>query len=381
MFSFLSSTYLIERLFGVGTYVALLLIFCNIIGSCKRTNVKRWLVVYATILAVLAFFYVPGANADLVSLTSYMHSWSAQSPRWLIESMSASSTPTYVLYFWLIGKLGIDGLLPAVTTFLGMLFLFAPIGNLARRADVKQSVLPWILALMMCFGILMGFASNIRNGLAFSMIFWCWYKEAFEEKSVLLHLPLYVIGGLMHSAALALVALRLALLIAQPQQTLGKRFIYLLGVVLVVLFVMRSGSAWWDGMMEKGTNYLSNGGYSYVWQYLLHIIMLAYTVYVLFVGRRCRCYSVGAKRFRQAAIVMSVGLFVFLPLSYAAFTRFCDFVFFVIAIVAGETLNDDDVTVYAPRFGSITAAAVVICLALSVTRGNLSGFKYFLIEG
>ena len=80
---FLQSTMLIERLFGVGAYVLALGYFYNQIRCSKDSRkIEKYLNHYLIVLCILAFFYVPGASADLSRWRAMAEPWKNADLMW-----------------------------------------------------------------------------------------------------------------------------------------------------------------------------------------------------------------------------------------------------------------------------------------------------------
>ena len=111
---FLQSTMLIERLFGVGAYVLALGYFYNQIRCSKDSRkIEKYLNHYLIVLCILAFFYVPGASADLSRWRAMAEPWKNADLMWFLENrVIVSTVPAGYLLVFLCQKTGIDGILP-----------------------------------------------------------------------------------------------------------------------------------------------------------------------------------------------------------------------------------------------------------------------------
>lgn len=376
---FISNTMLIERLCGVSAYVLGLIVICNAIYVSKRASVKRCLVLYALYLTALAFFYVPGDSADLTRLLVHMHDWSYLDFPDLISLMGRNASPAYPLYFWAIGQFGVDGLLPAVTTFIGMMCLFSCIWDYADRFECNKRSVVLAVAVVMSTGFFVSLISDIRNMLAFMIIARCFYGECYRKSSVLAHIILYAFAAFLHPAALFVVVLRMVLLIFERKSSLAEAFLSFFLVVLLFALLFFYASDYLAEMVRRGSNYLASGEYSYFWEYLINGIMMAYAVYVLISSRKAEAKREETRPLKQALVVLCVISIAAAPFSFAIFTRFATLVLFLMPPLVMELL-EDEAFLAKSRFVTLTKLEVIVCLLLACARGNLSGYKFFLLK-
>ena len=160
----------VERLCGVLLYVLVSLIVCNGIYIGKA-SIKRWLIGASLVFGLLGYLYIPGANADLTRLLEYMHHYASMSPSDVIEFASHTSTPVYILYFWLIGQFGNDALLPGITTLFGHLLILSCYWDYAEIKGCDREYVAWGIGLFLVSGAFIDLASGIRNELAFAIVF------------------------------------------------------------------------------------------------------------------------------------------------------------------------------------------------------------------
>lgn len=374
--SFLESTMLIERLAGVLAYSLALLIVCNGICVSKPGSVKKWLVTYAVVLAVMAFFYVPAESADLYRLESFMRNWSSQDVSWLIDSMSSSSTPSYILYFWLIGQLGVDGLLPGLTALFIYLLTFSCYWDFAKRKGVDNENVALGLAMYMAVGTFLLAISGIRTYLAFAVVFRAAYTEWVCGRSSLLNLPWYAIAATMHPAATVAVVLRIGYMAFERGSgryaRIGSAFAFLASILILTLF----GADYLDNAFSVGASYLSRQTYTYAWEIVIHVILVIFSVYTLRRLRILNLTDAGVYNLAGFATLLTTVSVVALPFEYSIFLRYSTLMSAFLAPLAMVTLQGSEKEARAAYRDRLLLATVAMLL-LACVRGDLSGYKFF----
>lgn len=141
--------YAVERLLGSGFYVLLLVGMCAFtVHSRGRADRVRMLIIYTAFLCVAAFFYVPPETADLTRLVEIMHDLSHLNFREALLHASGRTSPVEIIYLCLIGKLGADGLLPAVTALIFCVCVFG-----IYDYSCENILCPVRSRLLFCFGL------------------------------------------------------------------------------------------------------------------------------------------------------------------------------------------------------------------------------------
>lgn len=376
---YLQNTLLIERLCGVGLYCLVLIVTCNGIYVSKPTSVKKWLVFYAVVLAVMGFFFVPSATTDLSRLTLFMHDWSSQSLAWLADFCASSTTPTYIVYFWLIGRLHVDGLLPAITALIYYLLVFSCYWDYTRRYNCSNSSVAVGIAFLMSIGIYIQVISGIRSCLAFALVIRAVYTECAMDRGVLWNIPLYALAFTLHPAAIALGVIRFVHLAFRKKGDKGGRIGSLILTAAMVALLLMTGSSFIEGMLDKSMSYLTGRVYSYFWEYLLHIVQMAFVVYSLFKYREIKQeMDEGGNEICRFVAILSVAVLVSLPLDYSIFTRYASVVGMLAPLVSVSLMNRLDEQ-ESRTYRRETCVMAAIILFLACTRGDLSAYKFFLI--
>lgn len=370
--------YLVERVAGGAVYLALMLVVCNGITVSRKSSVKKWLIAYAILLGLLGFIYIPPETADLTRLLESYRVWLQLPFDEILARCSTSSTPAQVLYFWVVGQTGLDGALPGVSGFLYHLLIFSCIWDFAQRRDMPQPAVAVAVAFLMSFGSFLQAISGVRSYLAFAVIARCMYREIACSRPVVLSIPGYLFACLMHPAGMALTIVRLAILIFQKGGGVLRKAGIVAFIAVAVAFASRFGAQYIDSMFDKMTGYFGGEVYSYVWEYLIHGILLASIAGTLYSGR-----SLFAEDDAERNLALGVGVTAFIavafaPIEYSVFLRFSGFSACLCAPLVMRLLKqryeDGDANYRSWLLVAICAMAFIAC-----ARGDLSGYKFMVL--
>ena len=382
---YLQDTMLIERLCGVGLYCLVLLVVCNGITVSKPTSVKRWLLFYAVVLAAMGFFFVPSSSTDLARLTAYMHDWSDQGISWLVDKCASSSTPAYIVYFWLVGQLHVDGLLPAITALIFYGLVFSCYWDFASRDSIPNKAVALGLFAFMSLGTFLQVISGIRSYLGFVLVFRAIYTEWFKGRRLVFNLPLYILAGTMHSASLVLVVARFLFLVFQKTNGRYGRFTAVVLAGLGVFLFAWVGGDYLAAAVNKANNYITGEAYSYVWETFIHLITVLCAIASL---RACKAVRDGSPGLHNAWFFTAATFIVstcFLPFDYSIFLRFTTVGALFVPLLAMSALKPcaKDVSLTNEQMGyrRLMISLCIIALLLACARGDLSAYKFFLSGG
>lgn len=379
--TFLTDTMLVERALGVGTYALLLLVVCNGISVSKRESLRKWLVFYVCVLSVLAFFYKPGATADLSSLIGYMHSWALWSPSEALERCLHSTTPLYLAYFWIIGQFGSDGLLPAITCFIYYSLVFSCFWHMSIKYETQSKSNAWGVALFMSFGVFVEVISGIRSSLAIAAVFWCCVREILLGKNPFANVLAYMAASLIHPLGLFLTLLRFFVLLIQKAQSRYQRLAYLLVSVFGVATIVLLGPEYLTAMLDKGVSYAVGVRYSSFWETIIHLILIVVSISLI---KKQRGDGFKADSTIQNLVIMQIAILVVVIagffLDYAIYHRLSTYLGMYSALVFPLILQSEETTPgVATNYIKAVKMAIVVMLLLACARGNLSGYKFFLL--
>lgn len=384
---YFSSTMLLERLIGVFSYCFFVFVGYFLIKN-KRTKTASFFVIAG--LTILAFFYIPGNDADLKRISEMIVHWKdTPFDVFLKQTIASASTPIAYLFYYLISCTGILGLLPALcalTFYMNVFHIILKIENSGRYSGKSLAI---AFLLFMSSGSFLEVISDVRCFVSFSLIMRAIFDESYCHKSLIRHLPLYVIASLIHPAALALTILWFLFTAFIRRQSFIKKVTSILTIVLLsgIAYYLRP-ELFFD-MFNKASSFLGGETYSYLWEYIIGFIQLICFVYLIIKlsknGRR-QFKDLGIMQFASVLCLICLILFF----EYNIFHRFITAVSFLLIPIAAEIcqnyyLNDDSLSLPKKKDMFITKNAnllflfSLLILFIACVRGNLCGFKFFLL--
>lgn len=377
--SAIQDIFLIERATSVFLYA--IVIYCTYLylrQSKSATKFCRVLNTCLVILTVMAFFYVPAESADLYKIRlriQSMENWSAGYLRLFLRN--SSSPGAYLLYF-VMSRIKINGLLPALAclVFFGNLFHILKRESILERSGRASLALSFLY--IMSQGLFLGVISGIRNAIAFSLVSRALYDDfALGEKKIINYM-LCVIAVTFHMAAAPIVAVYLIFSIYDSWKN-NRRIMVVVSffvALLVFLWAFRSGSTLIDSITDKAESYTSGGKYSYGWEYLIVSIALLLLIIVLF---KYRIYSKNSSLRTTFLIssIMMVGV-VLLFRNYTIFHRYGNFVMYLSLPITAEAI-DSKIEQGDYRLYSLVKYGSLLVFALACVRGDLCGYKFFIL--
>lgn len=372
--------YLTERIIGIITYMGVMLTFIILIyGTKSRKKLKRYLIIYWFILAIMAFFYIPDKSADLSRLWEELHRYSKVSFEKLMNIISNTSTPSRALYFWSISKLGIDGFLPAITSMIFFGNIFTITYKCAEKYNIDNKNIALSLLFFMEFGKFLETISGIRSLMAFSIIAFCVYKEIIEDKKIIKNILLYIFAAFMHPAAMILTLIRLMFLLIQKEKTKVKRIINIILFIILGYLIYRFGSKSITAATNKAESYMGHEVYSYIWEYIVSWIYIIFSTYTIIKYNK---YFMNEERFKNLRnfILFINAIVIILNFEYSIFSRFQTFssILFIptFAFILQKMSVDKN---RSKNYTYLYLIITVLVFVLVGTRGNLSGYKFFII--
>ena len=317
------------RIIGVGTYVFFLLFFCFLIGKVGKKGVKKVLIAYAIILALIGFFFVPNAENDLYRVHGVINDFSKiPFDTFMTKSVPASNVPVALIYYWIIGQFSINGLISFITALIFYLNIFYVFSDYAKKNDITGKALSLSLLIIMCNSSFMEVIGGIRAMLSFSIILRCIYNEIFNNKSLLKDIIWYVVAALIHPVSLAVIIIRLVFATFQKSKTKIKKWFLTIFSIVSLIMLFCFGNQFITAMTDKANNYINNDSYSYIWGYIITFLIL---VGIFVLQKKCKGFenntidarlSLKNNRFFSYVIEMLMLVFVY---EYSIFSRFGNF--------------------------------------------------------
>lgn len=381
--------WLFQRVFALSLFCLALMVVCVFI---KRTSlkIKTCLSSYNIALAVMAFFFVPADGNDLYRILIAMHSYDRVSfSELLSHHIMLSSTPGSVLYYWMIGKIGIDGLLPSITSLIVFGFLFSLLEMIGEDYELRRSEIALILFAFMARGLFFSAISGIRNMLSFAIISWCIYREFTNRSSIFKNIPLYLIACSFHATAIIFFAYRMIFQLFsrndKGKKGYWKRFVAFAIIVISLVY----GYRFINDALSLGEGYIQTKvdgvQYSYFWEGLLSFFSVGLAALCCYYSRRLLKIQTSPLPIELKRISLSIVTFVSLLvifdllsiyLNFSIFHRFSYMVSILNMVIMGMLLKSS--ADGNNRYSHLIGAVSIVILFISCARGNLCSLKFFI---
>lgn len=361
-----------ERMISVAIYGILMLVFAFILKDSKRP--KKILFIYTIILVVLAFLYKPNPGYDLERIYSFFSDYySKMSYNNLIVTLKKSFIPTVNIFYYLISKSGIYGLAPAICCFIFFNSVFSVLCNVFKKYNIKGIKRSILLIFIMSMGTYLELISNLRTMTAFAIIFYCFYNEIANNKSIVKHIPLYLIASTTHLVALVVSILRFC--IYPLQKNKWKLFYMILPLFIVMALYFYYGDVI-EQISYTDSYYKLYVGYSYFPEYLLMSIVTIYILFIKIIHRKELINAGDIKIFNIFSLLLLI-IMISKFSEYTIFHRIGTLHFLVNMPIMAKyvSLLKFKNGLYFMFFISM------IALFLTGVYGNLSGFKFFVFGG
>lgn len=379
--------FLTERIVSLLTYAVVLMVTYFLIGRVARKQYKVVLLVYVLILALFAFNYKPYITADLYRLREYVEYWIHKDWTGVVKYALKSTTPSWVLYSYIISKLGNNNWLQTITCLWCFGNVFYIISHEIEQHGIEGKYRSELLFYIMAVGAFyLQTISGIRSMLGISIVAFCLYREIVEKKSIVSHLPLWLFAALIHTSTMVLVISRFLFLLVQSRG-ITKKILMSAVVFVLAIFSLKYLGGYISGSFESGQNYLNNTKeYTYIWEIVIGLIETFETLYVLNKYRTKTVESdseveeYGLKNLYLFTLIWTVVSVISLPFSYTIFRRYtmlCTVTSIpLVAFLLGTDVNELE----RKRTRCILFALSFLIFALSGVRGDLCGYKFFVIE-
>ena len=365
----------VERLIGGLAYCLTVVVGFNCI---KRKRVVLGLNISIISLIVMAFFYIPGEEADLSRIREMTENWGNFSlGEFFVAKLSDSSVPVAWLLYYVVAKIGVIGVLPAFCTLVFYGNAFHVFKRIDQTRQVNHVTLAISFLIFMASGAFVEVISGVRCFMAFSIVARLAFDEVDKNKTCFLHLPFYVIASLIHSAALVLTLLWLTYSVVRSKRMSLVKFVFnILIIVAALVVIFYFGRSYIDDMLNLANEFLSNNLYSYAWEYLIGFLQVVLYIYIL-----VKADKQGKRDFVNFSIILIV-VVIGLCFEYNIFHRFITALsFFMVPMVAVS-----DRQIYLQRYYDKPSVKwnflyyfALVILFVACVRGNLCGYKFMLI--
>ena len=128
--------------------------------------------------------------------------------------------------------------------------------------------------------------ANIRTMLSLAIVAYCIYKLLVERERGIKYFPLLIVAALIHTVGMAAVMIFIIYYILKGSKGRNRLFTTLGAFIFVVVSYVY-GRNYIYLAIDKGENYLAysqaSTGYFYIWEFILSLIVIFVTLFILFV--------------------------------------------------------------------------------------------------
>ena len=342
-------------------YLIIVLAFCALYPLIPRKHIKWLFLALVLALSVMAFNVAPMETDDLARYYNILERLRREG--WdTLQSMIENgendwdSLPMCGYYFYIASRFDNNGMLPAMTIFLAYGSMFLVLWRAAEKFNVGKWYLFLSVFLILSTYWFYDICSGIRNGLAFTLFCAFLYFDVVEKK----FRPACWIGYLLmlglHSSAIIMGAIRLALLIcgkvegeskSKRQLVTGSMFVMMLvggaivpklgeitGIEYLQLISQKAEHAVETSGAGSGTMYLVN-----VSVFIVSVLLIFYCVYLI---NKSEYFIEFAQYAQFAKIILSfmTGA-IFFGLTFVRFSRWVIPAVTSVVFMVGMQANTD----------------------------------------
>lgn len=370
--------FLIERLFALIVYCLILLTVCLSI-EWEKSNYKIILAVYAVLLAVMGFFYVPYETADLYRINEYLDAYEHYSwNQFFNNTLAGNILEIDHIYYWLIAQTGEHRLLPAINAFLCYSCVFYIIIRTAKMYKIDRKNIAFAVLFFMSVGNYIFVISGIRSMLGICILCFLFFRESVEKKFKLWHLPLYVIAGFIHNFVFVLIFIRLIISIFFNKTSILKKILYIALVTIAAGLVVYFSPNYIREVLNRAESYLDNNPYSYLWDYIVAIL----TGSIMLIGlltmhknsnKALKGHFRETKMFLIVCFVIAIVFCFEFSICHRTITYIAPILYLPILMVSLQNRKDKG----ALHWELLLLTGLM--LFITCARGSLCGLKFFIL--
>ena len=164
--------FLLERTTSLLIYAFALFIAYKLIAKVAKKQYKVVLFYISNCVGLFAFNYKPYITADLYRLREYIEYWIHKDWVGMIKYAVGTSTPTWVLYSYIVSKLGDINWLQTITCLWCFGNVFYVVSHEIERNEIQGVFKSGVLFYVMAVGTFyLQTISGIRSMLGISIVF------------------------------------------------------------------------------------------------------------------------------------------------------------------------------------------------------------------
>ena len=251
----------------------------------------------------------------------------------------------------------------------------------AKKHITSQSIAVCFF-FFMSQGLFLGVISGLRNAMAFSIVARCMYDELVKKKSSFMNVVWCLVAALIHVAVIPIIAMYFVLTIYDTwsDRKAWKTVLKIAELLVLCAAALKLGRRLLDSITTKAEYYTSGTSYSYMWEYLIGIASCAVLVYTLMRYRKLPDKDDIKGMYICSVILLAME--IVLIRSYSIFHRFGNFSMYIMfpkmaSVLENEKRNDP--LGENRHYESVVMLASCCMLILACMRGDLCGFKFFVL--
>ena len=364
--------FLTARLFGIFTYVFVMVIFLLLIKYTKRSKIKYMLIFYLIVLCAIAYFYVPHITTDLfrhniaakrLSELSWYEFW------YIIKnSVSGIFTLFYFRYF--------ADYLATVTCFIIYGVIFYIIYNSKVKINLTNGLVAVTLFWIMTNDFYLIGITNIRSYVAVVFVCFCIYREIFQHKFGPINIFLYLCAIEMHSMGIVLVSFRfIAYLLMKGQLNILKIILFPV-IIITVILTYSFYLPLLDISFDKFEGYYEYGKYNYIWERVIFTIQTIVQVYILLKTYKYKIFKENNFIYYKSVVTMAVIVLIMCNLKVVFMQRWIIFSA-ILEIPILMRLLQKEYELNKRNMRNFIIITSIITFAFVCSRGNLCSLKFW----
>lgn len=254
------------------TLNAMLTVICPPVGGLisiinvfkDRKEWRKYIFSICYALAALAYCYVPTTDSDLVRYFNDVKRYSGFSFGELFTRFITGKELliSYSSIAWVVGKLGMPHLLPAISTFF---VYFIPLYIMFKvtediNGDLKKCVeyMLFMIVTISFFSI----ANNVKNILAFCVAFYAIYRDVYLKKRNALTAFIYLFAFFLHASCMIIILIRFVTLLTGKLRVFALLFALFMKQFVSLLYI-NVGRISTDNVFSRLLSNFINKGWLY----------------------------------------------------------------------------------------------------------------------
>lgn len=366
--------YLFERLIGVFTYTIILFLFFFLIHD-GRINYKKLLIIYLIILSILAFFYIPPETEDLYRTFIIVGRFQKVTFSSFLPTLSETSYPIAMLFYYFVSKIGIYGIIPALATFITYKNGFYILKICADKYKLSNKEIAIIFLFTMSTGMFGYLVTNIRALVALSILAKCFVLEFCDDTKISKNFIYYIICVFIHPISFFVIMIRIifGLFFEKNIRITTKCVIFFLLFSFYLVF-----RSYFNYAYQKFLRYFYEGTYFWIFEFVKILFLDFFLILLGLKSKKIRCSDIlqGNQTKNITNLVFVFLIIIFCLTEFNIYMRVSYFLALVsipfLCYYIKKSSNNY-------RYKTIVLFSLLL-LFLSCTRGHLSSFKFVLFN-